>query len=138
LHLVSRVSANGENTRFSGQTADASQFRRLHRLLSVLLYYPEIDRVCGGIVEAQGILSRRLQATGVGTLSRALHYCRAAVAIPSLDRRFKFVELSIISYVNNPDAARTRSRSADARDVTRSGVRCYRSCWNRRHNYREG
>ena len=54
LHLCSSVLEIGEKSRFSGQTADARHFRRLHRLRWSPLDYPGIDRICGDIVEAQG------------------------------------------------------------------------------------
>ena len=49
----------GEKPRFSGQTADAKHFRRLHRFPSVLLDSSRVDPVCGGILEAPGHCSRR-------------------------------------------------------------------------------
>ena len=51
-----RGSRTCENARSSGQTADAMHFRRLHRFLRTPIEYPGIHPICGGILEAPGVL----------------------------------------------------------------------------------
>jgi hypothetical protein len=58
------VSIVRENARVSGQTADGTNVRRLHRYLRTPLECPEIHRIRGGIVEATGARSRRRRLEG--------------------------------------------------------------------------
>ena len=77
MHLFSSSFKTGENARFSGQTADGHNFRRLHRFRRTLLACPEFHRIRRGIVEATGARSRRSEIrqsvtpATMRTLSRA-------------------------------------------------------------------